>query len=212
MNSFDREFDNERDPVMAGADIGLGRDLSTVCVRQGGVVQGLYSQNYSDTTDTTDWCANAMEMHDIAVMFIDIIGPGQGTYDQMRKMGYVVRKADSRKTPDKPDRFVNKRAEAYWTLRDAFEHGSISLPQPKSWSDPDDPIVRMVRELGAIEAKTVGGKIQILEKKEIRKTLGFSPDYADALMMTFWAPDHLFRKVNKGKSAATLDFKKVVMR
>ncbi|MDD2898980.1 MAG: hypothetical protein PHI31_09735 [Desulfuromonadaceae bacterium] len=207
-----REFDNENDPVMSGADVGGGGDKSVFCHRQGGVVLGFKTNNSKDTTVVADWIGECMDEDDAAVVFVDIIGLGKGTYDNLRKLKYNARPADARNTADDEERFVNKRAEQYWKLRDQFEKGLISLPSPEDPRDSADPIVRLVRELGAIKNKTVGKKNQIDDKKQIKKDIGFSPDYADALCYTYWKPDSLFRKMKDKKVGRKVEMKGVYLR
>lgn len=207
-----REFDNEGDPVMAGADIGGGGDKSVFCYRQGGVVLGFKTNTSKDTTVVADWIAECMDAEEAVVVFVDTIGIGKGTYDNLRRMNYNARVAIASNTADDEDRFFNKRAEQYWKLRDQFEKGLISLPAPKDERDSSDPIVRLIRELGAIRNEVRGKKNIIGSKKDIRKQVGFSPDYADALCYSYWKPDSLFKKV-KGKHLANkIDFKGVFFR
>jgi len=81
--------------------------------------------------------------------------------------------------PVDKERFVNARAEAYWTLRERFEQGRIILP--------DSPYTdRLTGELTGLQYKiTSSGKIQIVSKEEMRRKGMASPDLADALAMAF---------------------------
>lgn len=212
QQAIGREFDNEGDPVMSAADVGGGGDKSVFCYRQGGVVAGFESNNSKDTMAVSDWVAEHMDTKEAVVGFVDIIGLGRGVYDRLRQLRYNVRPADSRNTSDEPDRFYNKRAEVYWRLREQFENGTISLPQPGDERDSGDPVVRLIRELGAIKFETQGAKIKIGDKKEIRKTIGFSPDHADALMMTYYRPDSLFRKMKDKAKGRKVDTQGVFFR
>jgi hypothetical protein len=73
-------------------------------------------------------------------------------------------------------------------------------------------MVRLLRELGAMKMEMVGGKMKLGGKQELRRLLGFSPDYFDWLLMTYWKPDHLFRKVSGRASSKGVDFKGVFLR
>lgn len=74
-------------------------------------------------------------------------------------------------------KFINMRAAACWSLREALDpkYGSfLALP-------PDQ---ELKAELASYRWKVVpGSKIQVLPKDEIRQILGRSPDKADALIM-----------------------------
>jgi hypothetical protein len=78
--------------------------------------------------------------------------------------------------------FENRRAEAWWRFREALNPdqagGSIIAL-------PDDSELRS--ELTAPTFKSEMLKIQIEDKKDIKKRLGHSPDKADAVVMA-WAP------------------------
>ncbi len=79
-------------------------------------------------------------------------------------------------------RFRNKRAEAYWRLREALDPTSpdpIALP-------PDQ---ELLADLCAVRYKVVSlgqmAAIQMREKDEVRELLGRSPDKGDSVAMTF---------------------------
>lgn len=207
-----REFDNSGEPVMCGVDVGGGGDKSVFCYRQGGTILGFKSYNSKDTTQVADWVAECMDEVSAAVCFVDIIGIGRGVYDTLLRLGYKARPADGRNTADDDERYANARAERYWKVRKQFEEGCISLPEPEDPSDNNDPVVRLKRELAAIKSKKVGKKEQIEEKKEIKKTIGFSPDHADAVVYSYWKPDSLFRRVAEGGKGKAVNFKGVYLR
>lgn len=84
-------------------------------------------------------------------------------------------------------RYLNKRAEMWFRMSEWVKRGG-HLPY-----SPD-----LVRELTTPTYTFVNGKFQIEPKDQIKKRLGFSPDLADALALTFaWtempraAPDGL---------------------
>lgn len=71
-------------------------------------------------------------------------------------------------------RYLNKRAEMWFRMAEWVKRGG-SLPK-----DPE-----LVRELTTPTYTLVNGKFQIEPKDQIKKRLGFSPDKADALGLTF---------------------------
>ena len=168
--------------------------------------------NSKKTDEVADWVMEGMDQDAASVCFIDIIGLGRGVYDMVRRAGYKARPADSRNTPDDPERFVNRRAEVAWILRTQFEEGLISITPPVDPRDANDPTVRLLRELGAIKMKVVNGKMQLGDKAELRRTLGFSPDHFDWLLMTYWKPDSLYRKVKSRADGHKVDLKGVYLR
>lgn len=198
QEAIDREFDvSEFDPVMCGVDAGGGGDRSVVCVRQGPMVQPFRTRQTSDSDELADWSADELLKAESTVAFVDNIGLGWYLPKALCNRGIDARPADSRSVRDleEPDKFLNKRAEMYWDLKRAFEGKAISIP-----NDPE-----LVNELGAIEWENTGNKVKIRDKKEIRKMLGFSPDKADALAMSYYKADKYFRKTAKKKPANTID-------
>lgn len=189
----------EYDPVLAGLDVAAGGDRSALCIRQAGKVWPIKTLTTPDTSKTIEWAQLELLREDVAMTAVDTVGLGKTIYDQMRKQ--VPVKAVHGSASPSSDRFYNLRAEMYWTLRDQFENRCISIP--------DDP--ELVNELGAIKADYEGQKIKIVGKKEIRKQLGFSPDKADALAMSFLIKDGAYRK-GKRRDAGRIDHDKVFYR
>ena len=75
-------------------------------------------------------------------------------------------------------RYLNKRTEMLWECVEWIKHGG-ALP----------PINQLARELTTPVYWHEGGKLRIEEKEQIKKRLGFSPNYFDALACTFAIPD-----------------------
>lgn len=93
--------------------------------------------------------------------------------------------------------FVNKRAEAWWRFREALNPdqtgGSLVAL-------PDDP--ELISELAAVCFIPDIAKVQIEDKKDVRKRLGRSPDKADAVVMA-WAPgDVAVKRVRFGNGVS----------
>ena len=81
--------------------------------------------------------------------------------------------------PIDKERFVNARAEDYWTLRERFEQGEIDI-------DPDDD--KLAAQLGSIKwGIDSRGRVKIESKDDMRKRGLPSPDRADAMAIAFAA-------------------------
>jgi phage terminase large subunit len=73
------------------------------------------------------------------------------------------------------DKYLNKRAEMYWRMREWLENGGM-LPKND----------QLLRELVAMKyGTTKNGKFYIEAKDDLKKRLGHSCDLADAAAMTF---------------------------
>jgi hypothetical protein len=78
-------------------------------------------------------------------------------------------------------RFLNLRAEAWWLMREALDpDGGDDLAL-----SPSD---RLIGELAAPRwGITSNGRVKVESKDDIRLRIGRSTDYADALIMAYWA-------------------------
>ena len=72
---------------------------------------------------------------------------------------------------------MNARAEMHLDLRDLCESGLVYIN-----GDNYEEIIRQMREIGA-KTDSVGSKIRVEPKQEIKKRLGRSPDNLDSLCL-----------------------------
>lgn len=86
-------------------------------------------------------------------------------------------------------RYLNKRAEMHFRMSQWVKRGG-ALPKD----------TELKRELCAPTYMYAGGKFQIEDKKQIKTRLGFSPDKADALCLTFALPE---LRAGRGTGART---------
>ena len=167
------------DPIEFGVDVAAyGDDKSIVIMRQGRHCCILLEDEQQSTAITRQKVENLADVHNPSSIKIDSIGVGQGPSDEMMENGYPVFPMIGGASPD-DDRFANLRAEMYWELRGLFERNEISLPA-------DCP--ELISELGNIRYKfqAADRKIIIESKDKIKKRVGRSPDYADALAYAFY--------------------------
>lgn len=189
--------------IVLGCDVGGGGDRSVICARHGGVVLPFAVNSSADTTVVEDWVHVTALRHGAGCAVVDNIGIGAGVYFGLRKRsGVVVRKGDAREKAREDGRFFNRRAEAYWKLREVFEAGAISIPK-----DQD-----LINELSAITYDPAN-RNKIADKKEIRKKLGgASPDKADALCLSFFVDDTHFAGDGKRASGNKIDWGNIYLR
>lgn len=106
--------------------------------------------------------------------FIDDIGIGKGVTARLTELKHKINAVTVGK-PSEDERFLNLRAEYYWAVKLWIEAGGKLKPH-KNWI-----------QLTWIKFKINSDKqIQIKRKEDIKKEHGgISPDFADALMLTF---------------------------
>lgn len=160
----------------------------------------------------------------------DSVAIGQGVTSTMRRnprQGLIVTghntgdAASETKWPDgerAEEKFFNSKAEGWWTARERFKRthelvlfltndpNGVRHSVDDCISIPDDPrdqnVARLVAQLSQVKwHRRENGKIQMESKQEMAKRGIPSPDYADALILTFVAPSKAeklaaFAKVN----------------
>lgn len=118
-----------------------------------------------------------------AHVVVDEPGLGGGVIDRLAEQGVPVIPYNGGRRAElvpNPERFRNRRAAAYWMLRQRLEDGELALP-------PDD---RLADELTTIRWRVnSSGQIQLEPKDRVRERLGRSPDAADALAAAVWVQE-----------------------
>ena len=108
---------------------------------------------------------------------VDVPGVGGGVVDRLAELDLPVVPYNGGEVPIDKERFVNARAEDYWTLRERFEQGEIDI-------DPDDD--KLAAQLGSIKwGIDFRGRIKTESKDDMRKRGLPSPDRADTAAMIF---------------------------
>lgn len=111
---------------------------------------------------------------------VDVVGLGAGVVDILKANHYQVHEFGSgdKAVDEKPPsayRFRNRRSQAWWHLREMLRKGELAIPNcpPK-----------LMQDLTAPRYTMTGDKVITVESKDdIRKRIGRSTDYGDALMM-----------------------------
>lgn len=136
---------------------------------------------------TTGRVGGILKANPGARAIVDTDGLGAGVTDRLREQGYEVVAFHAGSKSGRRDRsgelgFLNLRAEAWWSFREALDpafESKIELP-------PDDILI------GDLTTPhwtiTSSSRVQIEGKQEIRRRLGRSPDRADAVVQAFWTP------------------------
>ncbi len=180
-------------PLRLGVDVaGMGSDNTLFCWRYGNVVARTAPQPRQDHMATAGAIKTAVESelhvrpHEGTAAYIDTIGEGAGVYSRTTEEGvpsYSVKFSEGAKgLNDMTDErtFANMRAYCYWAIRDALDpEFGINLALP--------PVDELTQDLTAPQWKPrSNGDILIEDKDEIKKRLGRSPDWGDALANTFY--------------------------
>lgn len=174
-------------PVSFGVDVArFGEDRSAVAIARGPVLDEIVSWRSSDVMETVGKVIAELRRHRFKKesrgyrLAVDEIGVGAGATDRLREQGWRATGINVSTRPRDPKRFLNLRAEIYWSLRDKLERGHLAIPRrPDLWE-----------ELTAIRwAVNSQGKIVLEPKDDTRKRLGRSPDLADAVVLALCGHD-----------------------
>lgn len=177
--------DHTHHPRLLAADIAdTGTDQTVIASRDEWCIWRLETFTTGDVVEHADKLAHRTDDYTTRVV-IDSIGVGAGTLAAAKKLdlpaeGFVASEKTARKDRTGEFGFINKRAAAWWNLRELLDPDlgeEVSLP-----NDPE--------LLGDLSAPTwreyAGGKIGIESKDDIRKRLARSTDVGDAVVMGFW--------------------------
>ena len=169
------------DEVIIAVDVArFGSDSSVILRRRGNTVEDVQALNQKDTMQLVGRIAAAIREHNPAHVLVDEIGVGAGVVDRLRELGHPVRGINVGHRARQPNLFINLRAEAYWNLAERFREGFLTIP-------PDNELISQLSTLRYDFDSQ--GRVKIESKDEIRKRHLPSPDKADALMLSFLAPD-----------------------
>lgn len=163
-------------PKCLAADVSyFGDDRCALYLRQGLMAQEVWSGYNINTHDYAMLIARFWRELEADACFVDLTGWGAGVFDTLQSLHYKPTPVIFGGRADEPDRFINKRIEIWYRMKEWLEQGG-QIPDIKDLHD----------DLCAPEYYyTPVGKMA-LERKEDLKKRGFpSPDRADALAMTF---------------------------
>jgi hypothetical protein len=187
-------------PVIAVDVARYGMDATVICVKKGPKVIKFYEYRDLSTVDTTrvveklaiehglvqaeEFYANteyenASDPSEMGIIVVDVVGIGAGVFDTLEEAEWPVVEYNAGMRPIESDRFRNARAESFWLLREALERGELAIPNSQE----------LMQELYALKwGETSTGHVAMDSKREMKRDLGRSPDYADSLAMAVYGP------------------------
>jgi len=170
------------EPVRIGVDVArFGRDRSVLALRRGACLEILEVLEGADTMRVAGSVVQALRRHAGASAIVDEIGLGAGVLDRLREQGLPAFGVNVARPPQERERFVNRRAELWWGLRERFIDGEIALdPQAK------DLAAELTGLHWSVDSR---GRIAVESKEAMRRRGEASPDLADAAMLAFAEPD-----------------------
>ena len=176
-----------------GVDVAeYGDDDSSICVRQGRVVQPLEVYHGKGPMELVGLVGIAADKIDPDIINVDCTGIGSGVADRLIELGYPVQRVHFGSRAIREQDFKDRRAEMYGELREWLENAPCMLP--------DDDV--LAGEISSPQYTYDSSRRLVLESKEKMKERGIkSPDRADSLALTF-AVKVLPRKTDDEKRRA----------
>ena len=157
----------------------FGTDQSVIGRVHGRKLEPLLKFRGLDTMQLAARVAHEIDKNQPDVVLVDGVGVGGGVVDRLRLLGYEVIEvnAGAEPEPQNKDKFLNKRMEMWFRMREWLENADI----------PDDR--ELVDDLTSIIYSYDNKMRMVLEKKEDMKKRGLSsPDCGDALALAFAYP------------------------
>ena len=163
--------------VDIGVDVArFGSDKTVIATRSGQRLVDLDTYSKEDTMKTTGRVIAAIKKHGPESVKVDVIGIGAGVVDRLLEQDQEVDGVNVAEKADDSEKFLNRRAELYWGLRERFQQGDVSIPDDEG----------LIGELANIKYEfTSRGQIKIEAKEKMKKRGMKSPDMADAVMLAF---------------------------
>ena len=169
-------------PKVLGVDVAAyGGDRTVIVERQGLYAHVLWQVRGAETATIAGEAARLWDSRQCSAVFIDATGVGFGVASDLRTLGYqpfsVHFGAASANRA-----YKNKRAECWGLMRDwiAKDGGQLDLGEYGEYMKND--------LTGPDYQYDMQGRLQLERKEDMRKRGVASPDFADALALTFAAP------------------------
>jgi len=163
-------------PIVMGLDVArFGDDESVLTRRQGLVCFEQHVYKKKDNMTLAAIVASELERYKPDAFFVDA-GRGEGVIDRLRQLGFIVIEVNfGGKAIDK--RFYNKRSEMWGLCAEWVKTGQL-------------PTCNRLRQELTLPTYSFDAtnRMRLEPKEKMKERVGFSPDRADSLALTFAMP------------------------
>lgn len=169
-----------KDAGRFGMDVArFGGDETVIYRNRGGMIRLEAAWRKEDTHVSQERARAILERDPYRHMQIDVVGLGAGVYDPLMHAGFQVSAFNGGEKAHRPDRYVNRNTEAWWSFREGLEAGLIDL-------DPEDEVLAVQLQTRLWDHDTSQRRIQIETKDQMLKRGVKSPDRADAAILSYY--------------------------
>ena len=169
----------EDDEAFLSCDVALmGSDKMVITRWKGLTVEEIITEDKSSANHIEMLIKDLAEKHGINRKNIVIDSDGVGQYLSHYMKGVTPFINNSKAI--KAENYQNLKTQCYYKLAEQINAGNILIKEKNI-----DIRNKIIEELEVCRRKNIDldGKLAILSKKEIKQSIGRSPDYADSLMM-----------------------------
>jgi hypothetical protein len=167
-------------PLILGVDVARFGDDSTVLYERRGLVAKIVMRLQGlDTVQVAARVAEHIGLRRPDAVFVDGVGVGAGVVDQLRSLGFEVVDCQAGAKALDERQFYNRRVEMWAGVRKWLRAGGMIEDDAQLKDDLQAP------EYGFAGR---GDQLQLESKDDMRARGLPSPDAADALALTFYAP------------------------
>jgi len=180
-----RPRDYEWAPKILGVDVAYeGDDSSVICRRQGPVCFTMKEMRNVDPVELAGRVAKLADEWKPEAIFVDKTGIGTGTVARLLQLGYQQTIGIDNGGKATNPKIENKGAEQWWEMAAWMKDAALPVDQ------------RLAHELTARQYTYANkrGCLEIESKKKMKARGLKSPDFADALALTFAEPVQVKRK------------------
>lgn len=168
---------NESSDFVIGVDVArFGDDFSVFAVldQTNNQIVEMKAVRGKDTMEVAGMTKLLREFYSARLVAVDDCGVGGGVTDRLRELSVQTLPVNGGERAIEKTKFFNRRSELWWCIREWLQDGgTIATEQFRKQiiADLVTPLFTM----------TSNGRIKLESKDEIRKRLGRSTDYADAI-------------------------------
>jgi phage terminase large subunit len=179
MKRYYRDYEIGDAPKILGVDVAReGDDASVIFKRQGIQAYKMLTYRNIDSTQGASIVNREWLEWDADACFLDGTGGfGSGWYDQLILLGKAPVSVHFASQAHMHGRYANKRAEMYFEAVEWIKRGGAL---PKS--------TELLEALTNTTYTHQGDRLLLEPKELVKERLGFSPDEADAFVLTFAEP------------------------
>lgn len=173
---FHREVHNTGDNMFITIDVArLGNDSTVVTLWSGLDCFEIHRYEKQTLNVTIDKINQLKEKYNVPTknIIVDSTGVGAGVVDGLKATEFIA----GGKSPS--GGYYNMKTECFFKLSEMFKEHKIKII-----SQDQEITTKLMQELEVLKIKDkVDGKLYMTSKDEVKRLIGRSPDFADAVMM-----------------------------